>query len=352
MRKEKLIAWLILGLVLALGFSLFIRHTVWKEKEQVVTLRVWEGEKTLLHLPLYVALSEGYFDQQGIKVLLTNGTGADNDYPDQSVADLVLTDPVVYLYHKSLQPGLMPVVAVVACREGTFLLAREQGDFTWSSLEGKRIISYPPETGPGLAFDKTLRDNGLAPYRDTTLYNRIPADLRLGAFKAGSADYIQLSGPAALAAEESGAGSITAPVGNSNDAFPAVLCTATPETIKNQPTALQAFVNALYKAQLYMAEEPELGLQAAREHLDRVGRTHAPALLQRYTGLGMWQPQPRLEKDVFNDIVKAMESAGQLPAPVEYDNAVDNTFVHRAMESVKYIPPAERDKNWLQKLFG
>jgi len=323
-----------------------------KDKEPIITLTVVENEPSLLHLPLYVALQQGYFEEQGIRVRLTeeNGkSGSDQGIPD---ADVVLIDPAEYLYYKAIRPEAPVIVTIVAGHDGTFLLAREKGDFTWNNLKGKRIISYPPETGPGLALDKKLRDNGLTPFRDTGIYHRIPQDLRLGAFKSGSGDYIQLTGIEALIAEQDGTGFIATPVDDRDEAFPAVICAVSRETIKKHPQAVQTYVNGLYKAQLYMVKEPDLSLKAAHKFLSKNERHETETLLEKYVAMGMWQPQSGLDEKTFGALAQAMEVSGQLPAPVKFSSTVNNNFARLAAETVRYIPPEERDKNWLQKLLS
>ncbi|MCK9218399.1 MAG: hypothetical protein M0P77_10885, partial [Firmicutes bacterium] len=75
-------------------------------------------------------------------------------------------------------------------------------------------------------------------------------------------------------------------------------------------------------------------------------------LLEKYVAMGMWQPQSGLDEKTFGALAQAMEVSGQLPAPVKFSNTVNNNFARLAAETVRYIPPEERDKNWLQKLLS
>lgn len=350
-RKGKLFLSLVVvmaGLIAAISLQV---NNVLKE-EKIITLTVAEGERSLLHLPLYMALQLGYFEEQGVRVRLTGGNGAGQYGGGIPDADVVLLDPAAYLYHNALQSEGPVILTAVAGREGTFLLAREKEDFTWSGLRGKKIISYPPETGPGLALDKKLRANGLTPFHDIGIYHRIPPDLRLGAFKAGSGDYIQLSGIQALTAEQDGTGFIAAAVGDGDEAFPAVICAVSRATINKHPEAVQMFINGLYKAQLYISREPEMALPAVRSLASKKERRKMEALFDRYAAMDMWQPRPELDEAAFAALTQAMEAAGQLPAPVQFSSAVSNDFARLAAEAVQYIPPEERNKNWLQKLLA
>ncbi len=353
MRKPRSVILLLVVLCLLLsGGTAYWRIAPKKEKKEVPTLKVWEGEKSLLHLPLYVALEEGFFTEQNVKIQLfrAGGSGAGDPY-DRNLADIILADPVECLYRLSTDPLSPSIVATLAGRSDTFLLGREKTPFNWEGLKDKTIIAYPPETGPGFTLEALLRANGLAPQRDLTLYYRIPADLRLGVFKSGSGSYIQLAGPQALQAEAAGTGYIAAALGRESD-IPAVLCTAWPGVVRKQPGALQGFVNGIHKAQLWMQHEPELALQAAKKHFGCLYGKTRDRLVRLYLEMDMWRPAPWLSETSFEEMERMLAAAGQLVGPVKAAEALDNTFARRAAETIMYIPEGEREKGWLQKLFS
>lgn len=341
---------LIVTILISAGAIYLLKHG---EKKELVTLKVWEGKKSILYLPLYVALQEGYFTEQGIKVKLVNGTGTTNNdpYVDNSVSDIILTDYVDCLYHKSVNPESPVIIASTANRDNTFLLAREKNNFSWEEMQSKNIISYPPETGPGFVMEKTLREHDLVPMRNLCLYNRIPNDLRLGAFKSGSGSYIQLTGLEAIKAEENNVGYIVASLGKEANVFPSALCAVWPDVINKHPDALQGFVNAIYKAQLWMQHEPELGLKAAKKNLD-IDKKLRNKIMQKYTDLNMWEPIISVEAATFSDNEKMLEITGQLVVPVAYESAVNNTFAEQATKIIKYIPKEEREKSWFKKIIS
>jgi len=347
--KNILVLLLVLSIITS-GGVFYIRSSPDEKKEDVI-LRVWESEKNMLHVPLYVAMKEGYFAEQGIIVQLQNNsyTAVKDPYVDD-VVDIILTAPVECIYHKSVNPSAPLIVATLAHHDGTFLLAREKEKISWESLRNKNIICYPPETGPGLVMEKIIRDAGMVPMRDLCLYNRIPDELRLGVFISGSGSYIQLTGSQAFMAEENGAGQIIACLGEASEAFPSVLCTVKPEIISNHAEAVQGFVNGIYKAQLWIQYEPEIATKAAKVYLDDLDKKIRNKLFHEYLTIKMWTPSPEIEEKTFNDIQQLMKTAGQLAVPITFGDSVNNTFARQAVNVIQYIPKEEREKSWLEKI--
>ncbi|WP_027366170.1 ABC transporter substrate-binding protein [Desulfotruncus alcoholivorax] len=347
-RKRQIILLIITVVLLGSGAFTFSKIMSWNRKELTV-LKVWENEKSLQHLPIYVAMDQGFFTKAGIKLeIISRKDQPATDPFAKSVADLILTDPVEHIYRQSLNPAAPKIIAVIAARDDTFLLGRKKEPFAWGKLKDLNLISFPPETSSGFALEKILRQKELQPMHDLSLYNRIPLDLRLGAFKAGSGSYIQLKGPEAYMAEANGTGYVAASVGEEIGRYPSVLCAAWPQILKQKPGAIQGFVNAVYKAQLWMEHEPELCTRSADSHLKTIDKKVRSKVLKKYIQIKMWQPDPVFEKSLFQELQKMLDTAGLLPATATFSAAVDNRFSLGAKETVKYIPKEEKEQNWLK----
>ena len=68
------------------------------------TIRLNEVTHSVFYAPLYVAINEGYFEAEGLKIDLTNGGGADKSMTAvlSGEADIGLMGPetVIYVYNQ------------------------------------------------------------------------------------------------------------------------------------------------------------------------------------------------------------------------------------------------------------
>ena len=69
------------------------------------TIRLNEVTHSVFYAPLYLAIENGYFEEEGLKIELTNGGGADNSMTAllSGTADIGLMGPetVIYVYNQN-----------------------------------------------------------------------------------------------------------------------------------------------------------------------------------------------------------------------------------------------------------
>lgn len=118
-----------------------------KEKEaeaQLVPVTLNEVAHSVFYAPQYVAVEEGYFVKEGIKLELVTGFGADKVMAAVLSGDADIgfmgSEASIYAYQQGAQD---PVVnfAQLTQRAGNFLVSREKmPDFQWSDLKGKDVL--------------------------------------------------------------------------------------------------------------------------------------------------------------------------------------------------------------------
>lgn len=103
-----------------------------------------EVAHSIFYAPMYVAIEEGYFEQEGIELELVTGFGADKTMTAvlSGEADIGFmgSEASIYTY---LGGTSDPVVnfAQLTQRAGNFLVSREPVDhFSWDMLKGKNVL--------------------------------------------------------------------------------------------------------------------------------------------------------------------------------------------------------------------
>lgn len=103
-----------------------------------------EVAHSIFYAPMYVAIEEGYFAEEGIDLTLETGYGADKTMTAVLSGDADIgfmgSEASIYAY---LEGANDPVVnfAQLTQRAGNFLVAREpMNDFKWTDLIGKNVL--------------------------------------------------------------------------------------------------------------------------------------------------------------------------------------------------------------------
>ena len=103
-----------------------------------------EVTRSVFYAPLYVAVSLGYFEDEGMELEIVTGGGSDKSMTAllSGSADIALLgmEAGIYVHQEGKENGAVPF-AQLTQRAGNFLLAREEDpDFQWSDLKGHSII--------------------------------------------------------------------------------------------------------------------------------------------------------------------------------------------------------------------
>lgn len=103
-----------------------------------------EVAHSIFYAPMYVAIEEGYFEDEGIELELVTGFGADKTMTAviSGSADIGFmgSEASIYTYNEGANDYVVNF-AQLTQRAGNFLVAREEmPDFTWDALRQKNVL--------------------------------------------------------------------------------------------------------------------------------------------------------------------------------------------------------------------
>lgn len=335
--KKKIIAIMIIIAIVAGLVGFFIgrltapTNEVETQEKTIKKISVMEVTRSIFYAPQYVALSQGFFKDEGLDIELTTGSGAD------SVMTAVLSNQVdigfagpeasIYVYNQG-STNYPKVFAQLTKRDGSFLVSRNKNDdFKWTDVKGSVIIPGRVGGVPNMTLQYVLRKNGIDPEKDVTLDTSISFDLMAGAFSAGNADYVSLFEPTASATEQSNAGYIVASIGAQTDEVTYTTYFATSEYIEQNKDVIQSFTNAIDKGLEWVRNHSaEEIADAIDEYFPSTERELLLTVIQNYIDIDPWNTTPVVSEKGFNLLQTIMEEAGQLDKRVNFNDVVDNSF--------------------------
>ncbi len=153
--KKKIFA---LSLTAVCSFALLTGCSSEKTEEttpaQTTPVVLNEVAHSIFYAPMYVAIEEGYFEEEGIDLTLITGFGADKTMTalltDEADIGFMGSESTIYTYNGGSADYAVNF-AQLTQRAGNFLVAREPiEDFEWSMLIGKDVLGGRAGVVPGI----------------------------------------------------------------------------------------------------------------------------------------------------------------------------------------------------------
>ena len=286
----------------------------------------------MFYAPQYVAMSQGFFEEEGLTIELTNGGGADKVMTavltDQS--DIGLAGPEASIYVLNEGEADHPVVfAQLTKRDGSFLVGRTEETFSWSNLVGKTILGGRAGGVPEMTLEYVMKQNGVVPGVDAAVDTSVQFTMMAGAFTGGTGDYVTLFEPTATEVEQAGQGYILTSIGQESGEIPYTAYFASQSYIKEHSDIVQAFTNAIAKGQKWVQEHT--AAEIAEAIVGQFPDTSVEVLTsvaQRYKDIDAWNANPVMKQEVLERLETVMETAGVLTHDqwVDFNALVDNSF--------------------------
>lgn len=306
-------------------------------KNEVTDITLAEVTRSVFYTPQYVAIENGYFEEEGLNVDLQTTWGGDKTMTallsDNADIALVGSETSIYVY---AQDATDPVInfAQLTQTDGTFLVSKtENPDFTWEDLRGSKYLGQREGGMPQMVGEYVIKSKGIDPHSDLDLTQSIDFANIPGAFASGDYEYVQLFEPTASMFEQEGSGYIVASFGEEAGNVPYTVFMTKESFIKENEDVVKSFTRAIYKAQQFVQEtDSEEIAKIVHPFFEDTEVELLASAIERYKQQGSFATEPLLSEEAWENLQNIMEEAGELPKHAPYDELVNTDIANEVTQ--------------------
>lgn len=322
---------------LSVVFILSLNFTPNKSLSNDKVVNLNEVTRSVFYAPQYVAIELGYFKDCGLDIKLTSSEGSDRTMTailsNQADIGLLGTSSIISVYSQGKEE--YPVLfSQLTQKDGSFLVGREP-HFNWHDLKGKEIIAGRKGGVPEMVLEYILKSKGFDIVNDLTLLNNIKFDLMGIAFSRGVGDYVCLFEPTASMLKNEKSFYILKSLGAECNEISYTGYCASKRYIEDNPEVIQAFTNAVYRAQIWI--NTHSSQEIAEVILPYFVDSSIDLLtecIENYISNRVWCSNPIVSESAFDLLQEIMIEAGELDKKVNFENLVENKFSIQSVEKI------------------
>lgn len=298
-----------------------------KEKNNLTKIKLAEVTHSIFYAPQYVAINEGYFEDEGLEIELILTPGADKVMAAVLSKDVDIgfsgSEATIYVYQNG-EKDYVQTFAGLTQKDGSFLVARKKYDnFKLEELKGKYVIGGRAGGMPEMTFEWALRQNGIDPQKDLTIDTSIAFAAMQGAFIGGTGDFVTLFEPNATSVEKEGLGYVVAYIGELGGNVPYTAYNARKSYIENNPKIIKSFCNAIQKGLDYVKNnDPETIAQKIISFFPDTSRSDLTKMIERYKNGNAWKEKININEEEWNHLQDIMIASKELTEKSPYDKLI------------------------------
>lgn len=323
---KKLITLITCIVILVLGVILYCFYQS-KDNGTLTKVKVAEVTHSVFYAPQYVAMEQGYFEDEGLDIQLTLTSGADNVMAAvlSKDADIGLSgsEATIYVYNKG-EKDYIKTFAQLTQKDGSFLISRKNiKNFKIEDLKGKYVIGGRQGGMPEMTLEYALKQNNIDPKKDLTIDTSIDFASMAGAFIGGTGDFVALFEPLATKIVNEGYGYKVKQLGTLTDNVPYTAYNARISYIKNNKETIEKFDKAIQRgldfvnnnssdkiAKVIMSQFPDTSYNDIQNAIDS------------YKQNNTWPQDTTFTEKSFNYLQDIVIEAGFLDKKVSYKDLI------------------------------
>lgn len=326
--RKFLYVLLIFIIVLALASLFFLDLNKNEGKDSSLEkITVAEVAHTIFYAPQYAAISQGFFEEEGLEVELLLTPGADKVTAAVLSGDVQIgfsgSEACIYVYNAG-EKDYLKTFAQLTQKDGSFLVSREKyEDFTLDDLRGKSVIGGRKGGMPEMTFEWALRQNGIDPVNDLDIDTSVAFAAMSGAFIGGQGDFVTLFEPNATQVENQEFGYVVASIGELGGVVPYTSYSARISYIEENPEIIEKFTRAIQKGLDYVHDHSDEEVaNAIIEFFPDTSMNDLVEVIARYRSIDAWPTTTDFKEDSFYHLQDIMKAAGELDSTVKYEDLI------------------------------
>lgn len=326
---KKIIYSIICILIIGMIFLLFMLdlNKGDNKKDNLEKIRVAEVAHTVFYAPQYAAISQGFFEEEGLDVELILTPGADKVTAAVLSGDAQIgfsgSEACIYVYNAG-EKDYLKTFAQLTQKDGSFLVSRQKYDnFTLNDLKGKSVIGGRQGGMPEMTFEWALRQNNIDPVNDLNIDTSIAFAAMSGAFIGGQGDFVTLFEPNALQIEKQGLGYVVASIGELGGVVPYTSYSARSSYLEKNPEIIEKFTSAIQKGLDYVhnSSDEEVA-NAILSFFPDTSLNDLAGVIERYRSIDAWPTTTKFSSESFYHLQEIMQAANELNSAVKYEDLI------------------------------
>ncbi len=300
-----------------------------KENKNIKTIKLAEVTHSVFYAPMYVAIENGYFEEENLKIDLILTPGADKVSAAVLSGDVNIgfagAESAIYIYEKN-EKDYLQIFAGLTKRDGQFIISKTKNEnFKLTDLYGKQILVGRSSGMPALNFLNALKKEGIDESKININYSVDFASLS-GAF-IGSKEYqyVNLFEPNALKLENEGYGHVVASIGLLSGEMPYTTFYAKKSYIENNVNVINGFRNAINKGLKFVKENDEQTIaKSILKQFPDISLNDLTKIVKRYKDADSFLESTYISENLLENLEDIMIDNNLLKDYVPYNKLIIN----------------------------
>jgi len=327
MKKIIFIFFIIIIIILSL-FIIF--NKVSDESKKMDKITVAEVTHSAFYAPWYVAIENGYFEENNIDVEVVLTSGANNVVAAVLSGDVEIglcgPEATIYIYNEG-EKDYVRTFAGLTKRDGQFIVSRDKDkNFEIKDLIGKEILAGRVGGMPELNFENALRNSDVD-LKSVNINTTIDFASLSSAFIGGTGDYVNLFEPNARMLEKMGYGYVVGSIGQLSGEMPYTAFNARKSYIEKNKDLINRFTKSINKGLEFVKNNNSEDIaNVIIEQFPDTSINDLISIVDRYKTYDSWLSTPYISKESFENLEDIMIKSNQLDKYVSYKDLIINFY--------------------------